>query len=86
MKVARLARRRSEAREALAAGRITKDGRMLKPGYDVKEGDVLEIHYATKYLTVRVLHVPPRIVSPIKPAQMYEILGVRRDDPVDWIR
>src|SRR5579864_5897353 len=51
MKVSRLSKRRSEAHEALVHGRITKDGRPLKPGYDVHPGDVLEIHYATKFLT-----------------------------------
>ena len=48
MKVSRLAKRRSEAHEALEHGRITKDGKPLKPGYQVKPGDVLEIHYATQ--------------------------------------
>ena len=85
MKVARLAKRRSEAHDALVAGRITKEGRALKPGYDVKAGDVLEIHYATKYLTVRVLAVPLRIVPSLKPLDLYEIVAERRDDPADWI-
>ena len=43
MKVARLSKRRSEAHEALEHGRITKDGKPLKPAYNVKPGDVLEI-------------------------------------------
>jgi len=85
MKVARLAKRRTEAHDALVAGRITKDGRTLKPGYDVKSGDVLEIHYATKFLTVRVLQVPLRMLPSTKPVDLYEIVGERRDDPVDWM-
>jgi len=36
MKISRLSKRRSEAHEALVHGRITKDGRQLKPGYDVR--------------------------------------------------
>jgi len=55
LKVSRLAQRRSEAHEALVAGQILRDGRHMKPGYDVKPGDVLDPHYATKVLTVRVL-------------------------------
>ncbi len=51
MKVSRLSKRRSEAHEALVHGRITKDGKELKPGYQVKPGDVLQIHYATKFVT-----------------------------------
>ncbi len=61
MKVSRLAKRRSEAHEALEHGRITKDGKPLKPGYQVKPGDELEIHYATKFVTIRVREVPLRV-------------------------
>ncbi len=74
MKVSRLAKRRSEAHEALEHGRIAKDGRPLKPGYQVKPGDILEIHYATKFVTVRVREVPLRVTPAVKPADLYEIL------------
>jgi ribosomal 50S subunit-recycling heat shock protein len=84
MKVARLSKRRSEAHEALEHGRITKNGRPLKPAYDVKPGDVLEIHYATRYVTVRVREVPLRMTPAVKPAQLYEIVDERRDDPSEW--
>jgi len=83
MKVSRLAKRRSEAHEALEHGRITKDGKTLKPGYQVKPGDELEIHYASKYVTVRVLEVPLRVTPSVKPADLYEILDSRKDDS-EW--
>ena len=85
LKVSRLAKRRAEAKDGIEAGRITKDGRTLKPGYDVKAGDVLVIHYRTKFLTVRVLLVPERVVPSLKPADLYEIVEERKDDPVDWL-
>ncbi|MGC2633786.1 MAG: RNA-binding S4 domain-containing protein [Candidatus Cybelea sp.] len=84
MKVSRLAKRRSEAHEALEHGRITRDGKPLKPGYQVKPGDVLEIHYATRFVTVRVLDVPLRVTPATKPAELYAILDSRRDD-AEWI-
>jgi len=80
MKVARLSKRRSEAHEALEHGRITKDGKPLKPAYNVKPGDVLEIHYATRYVTVRVREVPLRMTPSVKPAELYEVIGERRID------
>ena len=80
MKVSRLARRRSEAHEALEHGRIAKDGKPLKPGYRVKAGDVLQIHYATKFVTVRVRDVPLRVTPGVKPADLYEVLTTRKDD------
>jgi ribosomal 50S subunit-recycling heat shock protein len=84
MKVSRLAKRRSEAHEALEHGRITRDGKPLKPGYQVKPGDVLEIHYATRFVTVRVREVPLRVTPATKPAELYEILDSRRDE-AEWL-
>jgi ribosomal 50S subunit-recycling heat shock protein len=85
MKVARLAKRRSEAHDGIVAGRITKDDRELKPGYQVKVGDVIEIHYARRFVTVRVMLVPERVLPSLKPADMYELVDERKDDPVDWL-
>ena len=79
MKVSRLSKRRSEAHEALVHGRITKDGRALKPGYDVRPGDVLVIHYATKYVTVRVREVPLRMTPSLDPSRLYDILDTQPD-------
>ena len=85
LKVSRLAKRRSEAHEALVAGRITLGGRALKPGYEVKAGDVIVLHYARKFLTVRVLQVPLRVTPALRETPLYEILDERRDDPADWL-
>ena len=84
MKIARLSKRRSEAHDALVHGRITKDGAALKPGYQVRPGDVLEIHYATSFVTVRVLEVPLRMTPAVRPAALYEVLDRRRDEPAEW--
>ena len=85
LKVSRLAKRRAEAKDGIEAGRITKDERPLKPGYEVKVGDVLVIHYRTRFLTVRVAMVPERILPSLKPAEMYEIVDERKDDARDWL-
>lgn len=80
LKLSRLSKRRAEAHEALEHGRVSQGGRALKPGYRVKVGDVLEIHFATKFVTVRVKDVPLRMSPGIKPAELYEILDQRQDD------
>jgi ribosomal 50S subunit-recycling heat shock protein len=85
MKVARLSKRRSEAHEALEHGRITKDGKALKPAYRVKPGDVLAVHYATRIVTVRVREVPLRVTPGVKAVDLYEVLDERKDDPSEWI-
>jgi len=84
LKVSRLAKRRAEAKDGIDAGRITKDGHALKPGYVVKVGDVLVIHYRAKFLTVRVREVPERVLPSLKPAELYEILEDRKDDARSW--
>lgn len=80
MKIARLSKRRSEAHEALEHGRIVKDGKPLKPAYRVRAGDVLEIHYASRIVTVSVRDVPLRMLPSIKPASLYDVLESRKDD------
>lgn len=85
LKVSRLSKRRSEAHEATEHGRITKGGKPLKPGYQVKPGDVLEIHYATRFVTVRVREVPERVTPRTQAAELYEILETRKDEPADWL-
>jgi ribosomal 50S subunit-recycling heat shock protein len=85
MKVSRLSKRRSEAHEALEHGRITKEGKALKPGYQVKPGDTLEIHYASKFVTVRVRDVPLRVTPSVKASDLYEILDTRNDESADWL-
>ena len=85
LKVSRLAKRRSEAHEALVNGRIAKDGKPLKPGYDVRVGDVIELHYARKFVTVRVLVVPEKITPALREVALYEVTSERRDEPADWL-
>ena len=86
LKVARLSRRRSEAHEALEHGRIEIGGRPLKPAYRVKPGDVLDIHYATKFVKVLIKEVPQRVTPRIKAADLYEIISQRPDEPAEWLR
>jgi ribosomal 50S subunit-recycling heat shock protein len=85
LKVSRLAKRRSEAHEALVNGRITREGKPLKPGYDVKVGDVLELHYSRKFLTVRILLVPEKVTPGLRDLTLYEVLAERKDEPADWL-
>ena len=85
LKVARLAKRRAEAKSALEAGKIVAGGRALKPGHEVRAGDVLEIHYVRKILTVRVLAVPERVLPGLKPADLYEIIEERKEQPAAWL-
>lgn len=78
LKVSRLARRRTAAKEALDAGRIEVDGRPVKPSHQVKVGEALLIHYATTDLMVRVIAIPERPGARVKAESLYEVVSQRR--------
>lgn len=54
LKVSRIIKRRSVAKEVADKGRITINGRLAKSGTDVKIGDELVITFGNKDMTVRV--------------------------------
>jgi len=54
LKVNRIIKRRTIAQEVSKAGLVRKDGRELKPSYEVKPGDVLEIAYGRRILKILV--------------------------------
>lgn len=87
MKISRLAKRRSEAHDAIVAGRITHgDGRAIKPGYDVKVGDTIVVRYARKMLVVSIVHVPERVTPATRTTIMYDVISETREEPIaDWL-
>ncbi len=78
LKVSRLAKRRSEAKEALDAGRIESGGRPVKASHVVKAGEELLIHYASRTVRVRVEAVPDRVMPKLSPQALYTILADER--------
>ena len=57
LKVSRLIKRRTIANEACDAGRVIVNGKPARASYDVKVGDVLEIHFGEKAVRAEVLAV-----------------------------
>jgi len=78
LKVARLAKRRTAAKEALDAGRIECAGRPVKASHQVKPGDILMLHYASRDVCVRVIAVPERAGARIDPDTLYVTLSDER--------
>ena len=54
LKVSRLIKRRTVANEAADAGRVMVNGRPVKPSYDVKIGDIIEISFGNRSVKARV--------------------------------
>ena len=57
LKVSRLIKRRTVANQACEGERISVNGRQVKPSYQVKPGDVIEIAYGQRTLRVEVTEV-----------------------------
>ena len=57
LKISRLIKRRTVANEACDAARVLVNGKEARASYNVKEGDVLEIHLGERVLKARVLSV-----------------------------
>ena len=57
LKVSRLIKRRTVARDAADAGRVTVNDKTAKPSYDVKVGDVVGIGFGNRKITVEVLEL-----------------------------
>ena len=75
LKVSRLIKRRSVAKDASNEEKIVINGKVAKPSTDVKVGDVIEIHYYKSILKVKVINILNS--SKKEDAEsMYEVLSV----------
>jgi len=73
LKVSRLIRRRTVAKTACAAGRVTLNGTTAKAGSRVEPGDVLTIDFGNRELTVRVLAVAEHVPAS-RAQELYEVV------------
>ena len=78
LKVSRIIKRRTVAKEASEGGRVTINGKVAKPSSEVKEGDVLEIRFGEKMAKFRVLQVA-ETVRKNEAAFMYELIDGTED-------
>lgn len=75
LKVSRIIKRRSVAKEASEAEKVLINGRVAKPSSNVKVGDIIEVNYYKKIVRFKVTAL---IASTKKDAakDMYELLEV----------
>ena len=57
LKVSRLIKRRTVATEACTAGKVSVNGKVQKPSYTVKVGDVIELTFGEKTIKVQVVSI-----------------------------
>ena len=81
LKVSRIIKRRSVAKEVADKGRIQINGKLAKSSSTLKVGDVLQIQFGNKTLEVKVLALQDSTKkedAPEAAALMYEILSEKR--------
>ena len=81
LKVARLAPRRTGAKELIDAGGATVNGQPAKPGREVRVGDRILLRHPSRELDVEVLEVPAGRCVPKQLARtLFRVHGDRRFD------
>lgn len=73
LKVSRIIKRRTIANEACSGGRVSINGKVAKPGAEVKVGDKLSIRFGDRYGHYEILSIA-ETVRKEGAADMYRIL------------
>ena len=73
LKVSRILKRRTLAQEACDKGKVSVNGKDVKPAYRVKDGDIVEIAYASGSIKFRILAVK-ETVKKDEASSLYEII------------
>ena len=74
LKVSRILKRRTLAQEAADSGRISVNGRVVKPSYQIKVGDVIEVAFNSGTVKFRVLDIKDTVKKE-QVDSLYEIIG-----------
>ncbi len=78
LKVSRIIKRRTVAKEACDGGRVRINDKVAKAGTDVKEGDIIEISFASRKILARILKVVEHVRKE-DASSMYEIVEGEED-------
>ncbi|HEX3027808.1 MAG TPA: RNA-binding S4 domain-containing protein [Clostridia bacterium] len=73
LKVSRIIKRRTVANEACEQERVTINGKMAKPGTEVKIGDIIEIQFGNSNTKLRVTSVADHVAK-ADSKEMYELI------------
>ena len=78
LKVSRIIKRRTVAKEACESGRVSINDKVAKPSTEVKENDVIEIKFANKSLKAKIINITEHVRKE-QAKDMYEILVGEED-------
>ena len=77
LKLSRLIKQRTMAKQACDGGRISILGRKARAGVDVRVGDEITLNLRDRFLRVRVLEIPRGNVSKERARTLYEVIEER---------
>ncbi|MDD4857862.1 MAG: S4 domain-containing protein [Candidatus Krumholzibacteria bacterium] len=75
-----LAKTRSQAHKGCEAGCISINGKKAKPSAEVRAGDVVEIRYPARVMTVEIVEVPGAQVARKEADRFYRVV---RESPLE---
>lgn len=78
LKVSRIIKRRTVAKEVCEGGRVSINEKIAKPSTVVKEGDIIEIQFANRSLKARIINIAEHVKKE-NTKEMYEILEGEED-------
>ncbi|MCK9217780.1 MAG: RNA-binding S4 domain-containing protein [Firmicutes bacterium] len=73
LKVSRLIKRRTVAKEACEGKKVSLNGKSAKPGSEVKIGDIIEIAYGERKLKLEIVAINEKALKD-EAKDMYRIL------------
>ncbi|VYT98517.1 RNA-binding S4 domain-containing protein [Clostridium tertium] len=78
LKVSRIIKRRTVAKEVCEGERVSINGKVAKPSTNIKEGDIIEIQFANRSLKARIINIAEHVKKE-NAKEMYEILEGEED-------
>lgn len=74
LKVSRIIKRRTVAKEACESGRVLINDKVAKPSMEVNENDTIEVKFANSSLKAKIINISKH-VSKADAKEMYEIIS-----------
>lgn len=79
LKVSRIIKRRTVAKEACEGGRVSINGKVAKPSTTLKEDDIIEIVFGNKVLKAKIINLAEHVRKE-DAKNMYEIIEGEEDE------
>ncbi len=63
LKMSRVIKRRTVANEIIDSGRVMVNSKVVKPSYEVKIGDIVEVKFGDKVSKFEILKIPEKQIK-----------------------